>query len=149
MLPASAWLPGKAEALLRELLEASSFPCLDATGEALALSRGAFAHAPAAAWRAYFTAAAGEVDASWRWYPVLLFLNQRQGVGHKQRLFREAGGLRDVASRGERSRNSSVVGQVSLPRPVLSALPAALQAELPQMSEASCFWITMITSHIL
>ncbi|CAJ1330569.1 unnamed protein product [Effrenium voratum] len=81
--------------------------------EALSNARGGFSRSPDAAWRAYFAicSAAPVVDEAWRWHPVLLYL--------------------DTRTEGEAS-----PPQVTLPRPVLAALPAALAGELPRLPEA-------------
>eukprot|EP00913_Durusdinium_trenchii_P011678 g10967.t1 len=105
VFPQSAWLPGKAELLLKELVEA------------LAMPRGAFLTSASAAWRAYFAICrtSPTVDRQWRWHPVMLFLSQRV----------------ETEEREETERMS--LPEVSLTRPVLGALPKALQEELPLM----------------
>eukprot|EP00438_Fugacium_kawagutii_P024008 Skav207436 [mRNA] locus=scaffold1798:306353:316621:+ [translate_table: standard] len=73
VLPSSAWMSGKAELLLQELLEA------------LATVRGcAFAVAAVETWKAYFAicrASGVPVESSCRWYPLALYLGQLGKLG--------------------------------------------------------------------
>ncbi|CAL1166246.1 unnamed protein product [Cladocopium goreaui] len=71
VFPKSAWMSGKAESLLREILEA------------LATPRAAFAGHALKSWKAYFAvcrASGIPVESCCRWHPLLLYLGQPIGT---------------------------------------------------------------------